>query len=57
MLGGLSLPTEGEESGVVHQEQWQPGSTAWQTPELAARSHPQGHGAARPVENVTQMFL
>lgn len=57
MLGGLSLPAEGEESGVVHQEQWQLGSTAWQTLELAARAHPQGRGAARPVENVTQMFL
>lgn len=57
MLGGLSLPAEGEEWGVVHQEQWQLRSMVCQTPELVARAHPQGRGAARPVENVTQMFL
>lgn len=35
MLGGLDLPAEGEERSIMHQEQWQLGSTAWQTLELA----------------------
>ena len=55
--GGLGLPAEGEEWGGMHREQRQLGSMAWQTPELAACARPQGRGATRPVENVTQMFL
>jgi len=57
MLGRPGLPTEGKEQGVVHREQRQLRSTAWQTLELAACAHPEGCRTTRPVENVTRMFL
>lgn len=57
-LGVLGLLAEGKEQDTKHQEQQQQlRNTAWQTLEPPACAHPLGPGAARPVENVTQMFL